>query len=690
MLKSHALSMNAPDQVPFGTGLGARAIPDLSAADADEARLLSVAESIGNMGHWHWYPETDAMIWSDQLWPMVGRDPSHHLASLDLALECTHPDDRAKVQRELRYAATEGTGFEFDARIVRPDGEVRTVIAKGLPEFRDGRVESMFGVLTDVTEAFATIRATREQHEMLDLAAELAQLGHWVWNCEEQAMSFGSDELARIHGLPIEIFRARFQRPEDFAAVIVTEHRDMYLRAIRGALTKAEPYAIEYRLVTPTGHAKDLREIGHPLFDEDAGLKRFIGTVQDITETKRRENELQVAKAQVEMQAEALRRSELKFRDIVEGSIQGIVILRDFRPVFANQAYAAMLGLDGPDDVIALGDLRRLMAPDGVAEGFWSEAAKGELGAKSRRVGIRTVHGQNIWTDAIVRAIEWEGESAFLVTVVDVTERHIGEQELQAKTKELQELNLQKDKLFSIISHDLKGPFNAVIGFADMLAARAATLTADKIADYARIVRDSAISVHGLFDNLLTWSAFQLRDAAPRFAPVALSAAVGESVEPLLSMASEKDVHIVNAVDETAPDVYVLADEDLLHIVLRNLVSNGIKFCHAGGEVRVTAVVDSTVKITIRDTGVGMAAGEVANLFQLDRAVSAPGTRGERGTGLGLYLCRDIVMRHGGEICAESVAGKGSAFHITLPLASRPKRSGLRPRIARRADRSSS
>src|SRR5262249_34192004 len=154
---------------------------------------------------------------------------------------------------------------------------------------RDGKVEAMFGVLTDVTDAFAAIRSIREQHEMLDLAAELAQLGHWVWNCEDKQITFCSEELARIHGLAADLFRSRFQRPEDFAAVIVPDHRPAYLDAIRGALSRAEPYALEYRLVANGGEVKDIREIGHPLFDEDAGLKRFIGTVQDVTETKRRE-----------------------------------------------------------------------------------------------------------------------------------------------------------------------------------------------------------------------------------------------------------------------------------------------------------------------------------------------------------------------------------------------------------------
>jgi signal transduction histidine kinase len=328
-----------------------------------------------------------------------------------------------------------------------------------------------------------------------------------------------------------------------------------------------------------------------------------------------------------------------------------------------------MLGLPGAEDVIALGDLRRVMAPDAAAEAFWQTAMEGKLDGQTRRAGVRTIDGRTVWTDAIGRLIEWEGESAFMVTVIDVTERHLAEQQLNAKTKQLQETNLQKDKLFSIIAHDLKAPFNSVIGFADLLAARAAVLPPEKVIDYARIVRDAAISVHSLFDNLLTWAAFQLRDSAPRFVAVDLAAAVEDSLHPLRPMAAEKGVTIVNAIPETAPGLHVLADDDLLRIVLRNLVSNGIKFSHSGGEVRLTASGLSMIRITVRDTGVGMEADELANLFRFDRTVSVPGTKGEKGTGLGLYLCRDVIARHGGTISAEALPGEGSAFHVTLPQA---------------------
>ena len=330
-----------------------------------------------------------------------------------------------------------------------------------------------------------------------------------------------------------------------------------------------------------------------------------------------------------------------------------------------------MLGLPGPDEVIARGVLRRVMLPDSEdIDAYWKLVLEGHFEGKTHRVGLRTVDGRVIWADAIGRTIDWEGTPAFLMTVIDVTERHIAEQELLNKTRQLQELNLQKDKLFSVIAHDLKGPFTSVIGFSDLLVSRAARLSPDKIADYARLVRDAATSVHGLFENLLAWAAFQIRDSAPLFAPVDLSEAIDASITSLASAAAEKGITIENTINATAPGVHVLADENMLLIVLRNLISNGIKFSHPGGRVCLSATASSMVRISVQDTGVGMQDSDLTNLFPLDRTISMPGTRGEKGTGLGLYLCHDVVTRHGGKITVESTLGKGCAFHVHLPRVS--------------------
>jgi signal transduction histidine kinase len=281
-----------------------------------------------------------------------------------------------------------------------------------------------------------------------------------------------------------------------------------------------------------------------------------------------------------------------------------------------------------------------------------------------------TADGRTIWTDSIGRRIEWEGEPAFLMTVIDVTERYLAEEELKRKTRELQKLNQQKDKLFSIIAHDLRSPFTSVIGFADLLVSKARTLSHGQVVSYAQIVRDAASGVQNLLDNLLAWATFQIRDSALKLEPLDLTCAVGASIEPLTYMAETKGISIFNNIS----NMKVIGDEALVRIVVRNLLSNSIKFSRNGGVVQINASRllendKAMIRVTVHDDGTGISPEAMATLFELDRTVSAPGTRGEKGTGLGLYLCRDIIARHGGSVTVESAPASGTSFHFTLPAA---------------------
>jgi PAS domain S-box-containing protein len=644
----------------------------------DNAGLLRLAESVGNMGHWYADTATGEVTWSPEVYRIFGLEPDNFTLDLHSALGICHPDDRARVEQILKTAAADKTEFEFDCRIKMQDGTWRTVISTGQPEVdAAGHLIALFGIVTDVTEAFDAIRSIQDQNEMLDLAAELAQLGHWIWSCEDNRLSYCSEEMARLHDVPPGTFIRQFTHPRLLAAAVTPEYSDVYRNTVDTALAEARPYEIEYRIKTRAGVIKDVREIGQPIFDREARLVRFIATAQDITEAKRRENELREAKRGFEEQTAALRRSEAKLRDIIEGSIQGIVVFRDFKPVFANHAYARLMGLASPDQVTALGDIRTHMGDEEAhcATSFWEEVMNGGEAAMNggihRQSKTATADGRTIWTDSIGRRIDWEGEPAFLMTVIDVTERYLAEEELKRKTRELQKLNTQKDKLFSIIAHDLRSPFTSVIGFADLLVSKARTLSHGQTVSYAQIVREAASGVQNLLDNLLAWASFQMRDGALKIEPLDMAGAVAASIEPLTYMAETKGVTIFNNIT----GLQVMGDEALVRIVVRNLLSNSIKFSRNGGLVQVNGAridVDGRpmIRVTVRDDGTGISPAAMATLFELDRTVSAPGTRGEKGTGLGLYLCRDIVERHGGTVTVDSAPGEGTSFHFTLPAAS--------------------
>ena len=645
----------------------------------NNAQLLNAAESLSSMGHWYVDLIANEVTWSDALYELFGLDPRDFAPRADSMVDLCHSEDRAHVTAVIDTAFKKGEEFEVDYRIVRPDGEIRTIICKGQPEFNnDNRIVAMFGVGTDVTDAFAAIRSIQDQKEMLDLAATLAHLGHWVWSKIDNRISYCSEELASIHDMTPGEFVAHFTQPMTLVESVVVGSKKRYSAIVNKALSQGEAYEVEYRIQTRAGHLKDICEIGQPIFDQNNQLTRFIATAQDVTESKQRENDLSNAKCVLEAVAIALKASEGKLRDVIEASIQGIVVVRDFKPVFANNAYAEMLGVKNAREILRISDMRECfqLGESDKAAKFWHDVMEAPPKSTSRRlVAISTIDGRTIWTDMVARRIEWDGEAAILMIIVDVTERYLAEEELKSKTLELQHLNQEKDKLFSIVAHDLRNPFNSIIGFSDLLAQKARELAPDKISDYAQVVRQSAASVHELLDNLLVWASIQMRGTELSMESVCAAEVSAASVKPLLHMAKEKDIVIESSVD----DFEIFGDESLIRIVLRNLVSNAIKFSENGDIVSIGACESSEsntkmVRISVRDNGTGMSEKTIRELFDLRVATSKVGTAGESGTGLGLYLCRDIVERHGGSIVVDSELGRGTSVHFTLPCA-HPKAS---------------
>jgi hypothetical protein len=207
--------------------------PPLAAAPvrSEQARLLGLAESIGNMGHFLWRIDTGDVSWSDQIYRMLDVDPATFTTTFEASMAFVHDEDRPAVETELKRAVAERTGFEMDMRLVRRDGTQRHVIARGQPEPDHGRaggLKSMIDVITDVTEAFATIRSTQDRNEMLDLAAQVAHLGHWVWGAADEHLTFCSDELARIHDMSPVVFRGRFPDPRQISSVVSPRFRQAY------------------------------------------------------------------------------------------------------------------------------------------------------------------------------------------------------------------------------------------------------------------------------------------------------------------------------------------------------------------------------------------------------------------------------------------------------------------------------
>ncbi len=225
-------------------------------------------------------------------------------------------------------------------------------------------------------------------------------------------------------------------------------------------------------------------------------------------------------------------------------------------------------------------------------------------------------------------------------------------------------MNVEKNKFFSIIAHDLRSPFNAVLGYTDLLARTADTLSTDQIKEYADNAYEAGTGVFKLLENLLEWARLQMDRMECEPAVTSLGEIAGQTIELLASVAKDKGIKLESTIGgETA---YI--DPLMIETVIRNLINNAIKFTHSGGSIVIaTQDRDGFIEVSVTDSGVGMEADKAAGIFSLSGSGSTDGTMGEKGTGLGLLLSKELVQRQGGEIHATSKPGEGSTFAFTVP-----------------------
>jgi signal transduction histidine kinase len=232
--------------------------------------------------------------------------------------------------------------------------------------------------------------------------------------------------------------------------------------------------------------------------------------------------------------------------------------------------------------------------------------------------------------------------------------------------RELHELNASKDKFFSIIAHDLKNPFSTIIGFSEILKENILSGQPAEIEESAGMINTSAVQTLKLLENLLDWANSQTGKILFNPMPLNLNELLDEEFTTLNDMAKGKNIQLKSSITD---NLTIVADKNMIKTILRNLISNGIKFTRKNGKVEVkTLVKNNHLEIAVSDTGIGLTGETMEKLFRIDADLSTRGTDNEKGTGLGLFLCKEFVEKHGGKIWAESIPGNGSTFKFILPL----------------------
>lgn len=256
-----------------------------------------------------------------------------------------------------------------------------------------------------------------------------------------------------------------------------------------------------------------------------------------------------------------------------------------------------------------------------------------------------------------------------ILLVAYAIDRHkqvkIKNQELEKQAQQLSDLNQTKDKFVSVIAHDLRNPFHGLVGLTQVLVEDFDSMEPEKVRKFHNLIYQSAKQGYQLVLNLL--ECIRSQTGRINFSPerLDLSKIISDNIKLAKSTAQNKDISLINLVE---PGLIVFADYNMIHTVIRNLISNAIKFSNPGGKVFIEGQKeDGQIVIKVKDEGVGMDSETMKNLFRIDVAQSSRGTSGESGTGLGLILCKEFITRHDGKILVESQKGEGSTFTIILP-----------------------
>ncbi|MFI8605626.1 ATP-binding protein [Cellulophaga baltica] len=336
------------------------------------------------------------------------------------------------------------------------------------------------------------------------------------------------------------------------------------------------------------------------------------------------------------------------------------------RLLLVNNAFCEMFGMSR-NDVIGK-TLAEDVAADEKESFLQIDKVVLESGVENINEETLTLKGgeQLVISTRKSRFIDASGEKYIIGAIRDITTSKNAEKALLRSESELRELNITKDKLFAIIGHDLRSPFNNILTLSNLIDDAIEDNNMSLLEEYVSLIKTTSNSTLGLLENLLTWFNSQKEKVNLEREKLDIKCLIEEVQEFIEHLAKIKNISVQEPILD-AMEVY--SDEKMLKTILRNLLSNAVKFTKSGGRIHVSVTKQTeTLEFKVSDTGVGMSENKCKVLFASDTNKSSRGTANEMGSGFGLVLCKEFVEKLGGKIWVESEMGKGSDFKFTLPL----------------------
>ncbi len=449
---------------------------------------------------------------------------------------------------------------------------------------------------------------------------------------------------------------------------------------------------IEEKTIDENGKEIFLSTTKTPLKDKKGNIIGIVGIGRDITDRKTEhakemthinillENEQKLINQQSEELAAQTNHlhetnKELQKLTVAISETDNVVLILDSEGNFewVNKSFSRVYGL-------TLEELKKKHGQN-IIEECYNPNSK-EIMDRCRESGktiryqseTKNKEGEKIWSQSTLTPV-FDSNNKIIrfvaidanITALKMAEDMINKQknELEVRGRQLEKANITKDKFFSIMAHDLKSPFNSILGFSGLISSNFNKIPDEKKREYLKLIHESTEFANSLLDNLLDWSRTQTDHIKYNPSNVELHSSVIEIRQMFHSSIIKKNIHFENLIPK---NTYAWVDPNMFKTVLRNLIGNAIKFTPDNGTIELSIEAsDDKIIVSLRDTGIGMSEEQQEKLLDFGNFYTTNGTGGEQGTGLGLMICHEFIKKHGGTLKLKSQPGKGTTFSFDIP-----------------------
>jgi len=626
---------------------------ELEQSLADFTEHFDLVVSGAHAGFWDWDAKTNVVRHSNMARGILKYpdDDDQGLVAPDLWQDRIVPDDLERYQQAFRkhFAGPENT-HHVEYRVRDIEENIRW-ISERAASIRDdnGQIVRMAGGVSDITELVHARQELEVSELRLRNLIEGSMEGIIVHR--DSKVLFANHTAAAMLGYSDEEL-LNLPSILDIAPPATRENQaNMHEKRRQGDHSKKHYVSQAYR---KNGEIIDMQVLSQVVQWDGENATQAV--LLDITERVRAEA--------------ALAESENRFRSLVEGSIEGVVVISDGRIVFANNAMCDMfcytqqeiLELSSADDLLIESEKVRV-------NGIRSARLRGEdVDERYETIGRRG-DGSIIHFEVLSNAINWQNKKCVQATLIDITDRKKAEENMHIAMRKAEAANLAKTEFLANMSHELRTPLNAVIGFAQFIKTEPyGELGSSRYVEYLTNIQDSGNHLLDIISDILDLARIEAGKLVPEYSDVEMPEIIDTCVRFLEHNVSEKSIELISTVQENLP--VLEADPRMVRQILLNVLSNAVKFTRDNGKISidVSSTGDETLRIIVSDSGIGMESSDIPVALEKFGQVESGLNLNTGGTGLGLPLVRSMIEMHGGQIEIDSRIDEGTTVALEFPL----------------------